>query len=366
MPPRRPRPPGRLVWLHLGQGLTDQSVQSLVDRLRNDHGLQVLVTGDTTEPLSDTMPPDHPATVAAFLAHWAPDVIVLTGGDIRPALIAAARDIPIFLIDATAPQLPRQIDRWIPGVLKRAVRSLRAVVTIDGVTARMYRKLGADQVSRLGRMEGGGHALPYFEAERSELATLFATRPVWLAVQIAESEEAAVIAAHSAAMRLAHRLLLILIPQDAARAPILAAKLEQAEGWLVARRELNQDPEPEVSVYIVDTPDELGLWYRLAPVCFMGGSLFGTGSNRSPMEAAALGSAIIHGRRTGVYGVEYGRLGAVLGAAPASTAGECAELLSELLAPDRTAKLAHAAWAVASEGAEVTDRITAMIMDGLT
>ena len=52
-----------------------------------------------------------------------------------------------------------------------------------------------------------------------------ATRPVWLAVDVPAAEEAAVIAAHRAALRLAHRLLLILVPQEAARAADLAAQI---------------------------------------------------------------------------------------------------------------------------------------------
>lgn len=341
----------------------------LAEQLKHDHQVQVLVTGakmpDTLAPLHDLAPHDHPIDVALFLAHWTPDVIVMTGGEMRPALMAAIADraIPAMLVDAVTPYVRRG---WLwPGLIKAAVKGFQTILTVDELTARSYRKLGAAQVQRLGRMENDAIALSYSESERAALATLFATRPIWLACDVPESEEAAVIAAHRAAMRLAHRLLLILVPQDPARAPFLAESLELNEGWLVARRELNEEPDPEIAVYIAETPDEYGLWYRLAPVTFMGGSLLGQGSNRSPMEAAALGSAIIHGRRTGDFGPEYGRLGAALAAAVASNPPEAADLLSELLAPDRAARLAHAAWGVASEGAEVTSRIVALILQSL-
>lgn len=341
----------------------------LADQLKNDHSLQVLVTGadvvGETGHLHDLAPSDHPADVALFLSHWTPDVIVMTGGEMRPALMAAVADrgIPALLVDAVAPFVRRG---WLwSGLIKGAVKGFQAILTVDELTARSYRKLGAATVQRLGRMENDAIALPYFESERAALASVFATRPIWLACDLPESEEAAVIAAHRAAMRLAHRLLLILVPQDPARAPILAESMELNEGWLVARRELNEEPDPEIAVYIAETSDEYGLWYRLAPVTFMGGSLLGEGSNRSPMEAAALGSAIIHGRRTGDFGSEYGRLGAALAAAVASNPNEAADLLSELLAPDRAARLAHAAWGVASEGAEVTSRIVALILQSI-
>lgn len=362
---RGPRPEGRLVWLHVSDVARTDQILVLADQLQNDHKLQVLVTGAETSHLGDFAPADHPAEIDQFLAHWLPDVIVLTGGEMRPALMhaAEARGLPVLLVDAVAPFVKRL---WLwPGLLKAAVKGFHTVLTVDEQTARSYRKLGASAVQRLGRMENDAIALPYFESERAELAALFATRPIWLACDVPQSEEAAVIAAHRAAMRLAHRLLLILVPQDPARAPALAEAMELQEGWLVARRELNEDPDPEIAVYIAETPDEYGLWYRLAPATFMGGSLIGTGSSRSPMEAAALGSAIIHGRRTGDFGAEYGRLGAALGAAVASNPTELADLLSELLAPDRAARLAHAAWGVASEGAEVTARIVAIILHAI-
>jgi 3-deoxy-D-manno-octulosonic-acid transferase len=85
------------------------------------------------------------------------------------------------------------------------------------------------------------------------------------------------------------------------------------------------------------------------------------------MEAAALGSAIIHGPKTGRFGPVFGRLGAARATRAVASATDLSDALGELLAPDRAARLAQSAWAVASDGAEVTelvlDRIRAL-MDG--
>ena len=85
------------------------------------------------------------------------------------------------------------------------------------------------------------------------------------------------------------------------------------------------------------------------------------------MEAAALGSAIIHGPRTDPYGPVFGRLGAARATRAVASPSDLADALGDLLSPDRAARLAQAAWAVASDGAEVTDRILNRIralMDG--
>lgn len=336
----------------------------LVQHLGAEAGVCCLVTG--LDPKSapqgavvDHPPADHAHDIAAFLDHWSPQVIIVMGGALPPLVIdqASVRAIPLLLADAEMPHLPRGGDWMFAGLLRHCALAFHAIMAVDENAARAYRRLGAANVLRTGRMEGGTAALTHNEPERAALAATFATRPVWLAIDVPIVEEAAVIAAHRSALRLAHRLLLILVPQDPSRAPDLARYIEDSEGWVVARRDLDQDPDQETSVYIADTGQEYGLWYRLAPVTFLGGSLLGQGSARSPMEPAALGSAIIHGRKVGAYGQAFGRLGAALGAAPISTAGELAEFVSELLAPDRVARMAHAAWGVASEGAEVTDRI---------
>ena len=106
------------------------------------------------------------------------------------------------------------------------------------------------------------------------------------------------------------RSVLILVPQDPARSAALATKLEAEEGWHVAYRGRDEEPENETEVYIMDGGPDYGLCYRLAPVTFLGGSLEGQGCARNPMEAAAMGSAILYGPRAGIYGAAYARLGA--------------------------------------------------------
>jgi 3-deoxy-D-manno-octulosonic-acid transferase len=81
------------------------------------------------------------------------------------------------------------------------------------------------------------------------------------------------------------------------------------------------------------------------------------------MEAAALGSALLHGPRVGDYGPVFDRLGAARAARGVSGVTDLGEALADLLSPDRAARLAQAAWAVASDGADVTDRVVTLLRD---
>ena len=334
----------------------------LANKLTAEDGLSTLLTGPAG---SDQLAPpaDQPADVKAFLNHWKPDLIVLSDGEIRPALLfeAEARSIPAMVVDGREPYIARGRDGWFPGLLRGAVATVGHVLALDDAAARAYRKAGAAQVETVGRMEEVSAALPCHEGERAALAEALRARPVWLAAAVPQAEEAAVIAAHRAALRLSHRLLLILVPDNGARGKALAEALEAQEDWVVARRDLEEELDAETTVYIPDGDQEYGLWYRLAPVTYLGGSLAGTGAQRSPLEPAALGSAIIHGPRPGVFGAIIGRLGAARGARAVGSASDLAEALSDLLAPDRAATMAQAAWAVASDGAEVTEKVLTRI-----
>jgi 3-deoxy-D-manno-octulosonic-acid transferase len=366
---RPARPKGTLVWLHAPQSESVCGLAELATRLMVEDGVSVLMTCEDApeRPVPDAIhqlpPPDQIPDIISFLDHWKPDLLVMSGGELRPALLheLARRRLPSLIADGRAPYLLRGRDGWYPGLQREALTCVGRVLAVDEGAARAFRKAGAPRVEVVGRMEEQSAALSCHEPERAALAHLMATRPVWLAAAIPEGEEAAVIAAHREALRLAHRLLLILVPADPARAPALAAQMEANEGWTVAQRGLEQEPDTETEVYIPDSALEFGLWYRLAPVTFLGGSLGGEGCIRNPMEPAALGSAILYGPRPGAFGAAFGRLGAARAARAVASGHDLAEALGDLLSPDRAARLAQAAWGVASDGAEVTERVLDII-----
>jgi 3-deoxy-D-manno-octulosonic-acid transferase len=371
---RLPRPAGRLVWLHAPSIDAARSIMELARRLVDDDGVVVLLTCPVTSParagvLHQPPPGDTPSEVRSFLDHWKPEVVVFAEGELRPALVheAQERKLPMIVVNGRAPYILRERGGWFPGLMRSVMAGFTHVLTVDEAAARAFRKAGAplSALTIAGRMEEESAALTYMEPERAALARQLATRPVWLAAALPEAEEAAVIAAHRAALRHAHRLLLIVVPQDMARADALAARME-AEGWAVAHRVRDEEPAADTEVFLADDA-EYGLWYRLAPITFLGGSLSGDGCARNPLEPAALGSAILYGPRAGTYGATFGRLGSARAARAVGSAADLAEALAELLAPDRAARLAHAAWAVTSEGAEATDRAMGIIrrlMDG--
>lgn len=363
------RKPGILIWLHAPSAKAAQGLAELSGRLIEDEGHNVLVTCPEAMPLPAGValqppPQDDPVQVKAFLDHWRPSVAVFTDGELRPAVLheARRRGLLMMMADARKPYLMAERDGWFPGLIKSSLQGFAQILTLDDAAARSFRKAGASAscVRITGRMEEASAALHCVEAERASLAHILASRPVWLAAGLPKAEEDFVIAAHRAALNGAHRLLLIIAPESAERAPALAEKLAAA-GFITATRDSDEEPDYDVEVFITDGQTEMGLWYRLAPVTFIGGSLAGGGALRNPMEAAALGSAILAGTRTGPYAQSFSRLDDAKASRIINAPREMIDALNDMLSPDKAARLAQAAWIAASDGAEVTEDLVTTI-----
>ena len=148
---------------------------------------------------------------------------------------------------------------------------------------------------------------------------------------------------------------MILAPRHPERGDALAHSL-RAQGWNVAQRSKGEPCRAETEIYLADTLGEMGLWYRLAPVSFVGGSLVEIGGH-NPFEPAGLGSAILFGPNHQNFAAVYKRLLEANAALCVENAESLAATLEEVLSPDVAARYATAAWDVSSEGAQVTDNV---------
>lgn len=373
------RPNGPLVWFHVGSEAEAMGIPELVDRLREAReDLGVLITTARHGPdelLATRLPRDVVVQyapygtgpgVAAFLTHWHPDVAVWADNRLEPALIEASHHagIAMFLIDARVPERPGW--RWLPGLRRALLRRFEHVLAGDERAASGLKGLGVreDRIEVTGFLQEGTAPLPCSQAERDTLAEILAARPVWLAVGVTSAETAMVVEAHRQAMRRAHRLLLVLVPEREEDGPGLSQDLEN-DGWVVGLRSQDDEPEPEVEVFIADLPEELGLWYRLSPISLMGGTLAGAARTRNPFEAAALGSAVLFGPHMGLWRESYERLREAGAARAVSDEPSLVRALEFLLSPDKVAEMAAAAWEVTTSGAEATDRIVELVSEAL-
>jgi 3-deoxy-D-manno-octulosonic-acid transferase len=155
------------------------------------------------------------------------------------------------------------------------------------------------------------------------------------------------------------------VPEDLDHAGRTAEALARDHGLSVARRSLDEEIEDDTQVYIADTEGELGLWYRLAPVAFFGGTLVPGGRPRHPFEAAALGAAILRGPALAADDPNrpvWDRLGQIGACRIVGDAGDLGDAVGDLLAPDRAAQMARAGWEASSAGTVAAERVVALLL----
>ena len=86
----------------------------------------------------------------------------------------------------------------------------------------------------------------------------------------------------------------------------------------------------DTQIYIADTIGELGIFYRLAPLVFMGGSLIPHGG-QNPIEPAKLGVAIMHGPHIFNFTEPFGLLDSRDGALAVRDGEALAQAVAQLL-----------------------------------
>ena len=380
--PPRLRPEGELVWIHAGEPNNLLAVQDFALRLINARaGLHVLITLPGLETMQRPAPvrPDntliqiaapgeHPDAVRAFLDHWRPDSCVWVWGGLRPNLVleAADRGVPLFLIDADTRGFDARRDRWLPALTRRVLSKFAAVFARSAVDHKRLNNLDvpAKKLGQIGPLLAGGQVLPCVESDLTDLSAAMGGRPAWFAAGVSDKEIGIVLGAHKQALRLSHRLLLILQPEDPAKA---ATVLHQAASRNITTAQWDDGQFPDDTTQLLVSADagERGLFFRLAPVSFLGGTLVQGNHSCDPLEAASLGSAILYGPRLRQFMPSYSRLAAAGAARIVNDVNALGTAVSRLIAPDQAAAMAHAGWDVISQGAELTDRIIDLVQDTL-
>lgn len=367
--PAIPPGPGPALILHVAPeaaGAEAQVTRRLL-KLRPDLRLIRLAPAEGADAAED------PDLVARLLDEAKPRALLLLGSALPAALIAAAeeRGLPVVLAEARldAGGGTLGLSLGLEARMRRQlIQRMSAVLVTDLASEAAARRMGVApaRLAMPGPVTDIREPLRCAEAERAAMAAMLDGRHAWFAAALPEAEEDAVLAAHEAALRRSHRALLILAPRDAGRIDALAARIE-ASGMATARRTEDEDPTDEVQVYLTDGVSELGLWYRLAPVSFMGGTLSGDdAAARHPFEPAALGSAIVHGPQTGRHPTEWQQLDRAQAARHVAAPEELALAVAELTSPELIAGLAHNAWRVSTGGAGVAMRIADAALEALT
>ncbi len=336
------RPPGPLVWVHAASVGETISAVPLIDRLATRGPALLLTTGTVTAAevarqrlprgaIHQFVPIDTPAAVRRFLDHWRPSLALFAESELWPTMLGALRRRALPLAVVNARMSERSFRSWRAfAPLARAVLGRADLFLAQtSADAERLRALGAHRVLVCGNLKFDVPPPPADPAALAEMRRRIAGRPVLVAASTHPGEDEAVIAAHKELIQGRTRLLTILAPRHPERGEAVAA-LVTAMGLSLGRRSRGDEIGDATDVYLADTIGEMGMWYRLADVAFLGGSMVPHGG-QNPIEPAKLLVPILHGGHVGNFRDIYDALSTAKAVATVSDAATLAAAVKLLI-----------------------------------
>jgi len=227
---------------------------------------------------------------------------------------------------------PRSFPRWrrVAGTISALLEKFDICLAQSQADAERFSALGCPNVRVTGNLKLDVPAPPADPVKLERLMSMTRGRPIVVAASTHPGEEEIVIETHKTLAGFFPRLLTVIVPRHPDRGNAITRAIA-ASGLKVGLRSREEVPTGATDIYVADTQGELGLFYRLSDIVFMGGSLVEHGG-QNPIEAVKLGAAILHGPHVFNFSGVYEALDGAGGARVASDVEALTRQLGELLA----------------------------------
>jgi len=307
--PSKPRPDGRLIWMHGASVGESISMLPLIQRLLETYpDAHVMVTTGTltsAEVMAKRLPErafhqylpiENPVYATRFIKHWRPDIALWFESEFWPSMLSCIKrkNIPLILVNGRISN--KSFKRWqqFEFVIKELLDCFTLCLGQSEEDAYRLRVLGAKNTLCLGNLKYAGLPLPVDQEKKAEAAASFANRPIWLVSSTHDDEEFKIARFLKNLGQKIPGLLTVIVPRHPHRGVEIRDKLNKELHLKTALRSAGEAVKPETEVYIADTIGELGIWYELIPLVFIGGSLIPHGGQNF-MEPSRCRDAVIVG-----------------------------------------------------------------------
>ena len=306
--PKIKRPEGKLIWFHgasVGESLSMLPlITKLLDLYPNLHIMVTTGTVTSAELMNKRLPErafhqyipiDNPTFAARFLRHWKPNLALWFESELWPAMLSniKARNIPLLLINGRISN--KSFKRWqqFDFICKELLGCFTFCLGQSEEDAYRLRVLGAKEAICLGNLKYAGFQPPVDPAKREEIAAQIGNRPLWNVSSTHNDEELKIGKFLKRVQDKVPGLLTIIAPRHPNRGPEIQEALNEI-GLKTALRSKGEKITDTTDVYIADTIGEVGIWYDLAPLVFIGGSLIPHGGQNF-MEPSRMRDAVLVG-----------------------------------------------------------------------
>lgn len=304
------RPRGDLIWIHaVSVGEVNSAMILIEELLRFLPKTFILFTSTTltsaaiiatrlpnfkNRVIHQFLPVDSYFCIKNFFDFWRPRVAIFVESEIWPNMLLEAhkRTILTFLVNARMSQ--KSFKKW--SLAEKfgfgIFNYFSAIFAQTKDDQKHFSQLTNREVFFYGNLKSEAQTLPYDADKLEKLESQIEGRKFWLAASTHRGEEEIIIKIHQRLKKEFKDLLTIIVPRHPERAEEIKVFLNELN---FAQRSKNESIRNSTEIYLADSLNELGIFYRLAPFAFIGGSLVKVGGH-NPFEAVKLGCAVISGR----------------------------------------------------------------------
>lgn len=286
------------------------AAQPLIEAFLQQHpGQQVVLTTSTptgsarvtalfgTRVVHVYLPWDLRGATQRFLRHFRPRLLVLLETELWPNLLRACSEQGCAVVLANARLSARSARGYarFPALTRPMLQSLALVAAQAEADAARFLALGLPPSALVvnGSLKFDVELDAARLARARDLRRQWPLRPVWIAASTREGEDAPVLAAALQVLQQLPQTLLVLVPRHPERFASAGAQAA-ALGLRVQYFSKGEPLAVDTQVLIGDTMGDMALYYGLADVAFVGGSLVDTGC-QNIIEPAALGLPVLTG-----------------------------------------------------------------------
>jgi 3-deoxy-D-manno-octulosonic-acid transferase len=300
------RPEGNIIWFHAASVGELNSITEIVKILSQDNNILITTgtlnsykvfdkIGFNKNVIHQFAPLDSPEIVKRFLQYWQPSKGIFTDSELWPNLIChASKQMPLYNVNARLSDKSFQTWQYFGSLARYLYSQFTYVIACSEYDLKKISHfVDSTKLHCFGNLKCSTPPLSDNVAISDTLKDQCADRLVIVAASTHDGEEEIILDSLLDNFKSDPRILLILVPRDVSRG-LDILKLCISKKLDASVRTDTDQISNTAQVYIANTLGELGIWYRLSKIAFVGGSLVDVGGHNI-IEPAQLGNAIISG-----------------------------------------------------------------------
>lgn len=243
-------------------------------------------------------PLDTPQAVEAFFNFWHPNALILVESEIWPNLVmTAAKRSSFCIINGSLSEKSFRKWSYFRFLLKEILKDCAFIAADSRASLYRYSNFN-DRVSLTGNLKCDAEPLKVDLWSLELLKKSIGSRKVFVCASTHPGEEKILLQAYKELYKKFPDILMIIVPRHVQRADEIAKLCFENHLTSILREAKGEvtDHVPScVQIYIANTMRELGLFFKLSKIVFLGGSLVEIGGHNL-CEPALLECAIITGK----------------------------------------------------------------------